>query len=96
MNPEAAGALVGHYDGITYIDSRGDGRYIISNSKDQSIKLWDLRVFSPADAVAKSKNHLCYGNWDYRWDEVPKRCKLIIINDFLYRTHCFRLLYSSL
>lgn len=73
VNPEAAGALVGHYDGITYIDSRGDGRYIISNSKDQSIKLWDLRVFSPADAVAKSKNHLCYGNWDYRWDEVPKR-----------------------
>lgn len=72
-SPEPAGVLVGHYDGITYIDSRNDGRYIISNSKDQSIKLWDLRVFSPADAENKVKDHLSYGNWDYRWDEVPKR-----------------------
>lgn len=73
VNPESAGVLVGHYDGITYIDSRNDGRYIISNSKDQSIKLWDLRVFSPADAETKVKDQLCYGNWDYRWDEVPKK-----------------------
>lgn len=75
MNPAPAGVLVGHYDGITYIDSRNDGRYIISNSKDQSIKLWDLRVFSPSDAESKARNHLSYGNWDYRWDEVPKRCE---------------------
>ncbi|XP_055545588.1 DDB1- and CUL4-associated factor 11 [Wyeomyia smithii] len=72
-NPEPAGVLVGHYDGITYIDSRNDGRYIISNSKDQSIKLWDLRVFSPSDAETKIRDLLSYGSWDYRWDEVPKR-----------------------
>lgn len=72
-SPEPAGVLVGHFDGITYIDSRNDGRYIISNSKDQSIKLWDLRVFSPSDAEAKVKDQLSCGNWDYRWDEVPKR-----------------------
>ncbi|XP_058815307.1 DDB1- and CUL4-associated factor 11 [Topomyia yanbarensis] len=73
VNPEPAGVLVGHVDGITYIDSRNDGRYIISNSKDQSIKLWDLRVFSPPDAEMKVRDHLCFANWDYRWDEVPKR-----------------------
>ncbi|XP_055590653.1 DDB1- and CUL4-associated factor 11 [Uranotaenia lowii] len=72
-NPAPVGSLVGHYDGITYIDSRNDGRHIISNSKDQSIKLWDLRVFSPSDAEAKAKDHLSYGRWDYRWDDVPKR-----------------------
>ena len=38
------GVMVGHLDGITHIDSKGDGRYFISNSKDQSIKLWDLRT----------------------------------------------------
>jgi len=38
-----AGILRGHLDGITYIDSKNDGRYFISNSKDQSIKLWDIR-----------------------------------------------------
>lgn len=73
VHPESVGALIGHFDGITYIDSRNDGRYIISNSKDQSIKLWDLRVFSPADAETKMKDQLCYSNWDYRWDEVPKK-----------------------
>jgi len=29
------GVLAGHTDGITYIDTRGDGRFILSNSKDQ-------------------------------------------------------------
>ncbi|XP_050899281.1 LEC14B protein-like [Lathyrus oleraceus] len=37
-----AGVLMGHLEGITFIDTRGDGRYFISNGKDQTIKLWDL------------------------------------------------------
>lgn len=37
----------GHLDGITYIDPRNDGRYLLSNSRDQSIKIWDLRHPSP-------------------------------------------------
>lgn len=37
-NPEASGMLLGHIDGITYIDSKNDGRYLLSNSKDQSRK----------------------------------------------------------
>lgn len=43
---KAAGIMTGHLEGITFIDSRGDGRYFISNSKDQSIKLWDVRKMS--------------------------------------------------
>lgn len=38
-----AGVLVGHMEGITFIDSRGDGRYFITNGKDQTTKLWDIR-----------------------------------------------------
>ncbi|KAK2734297.1 hypothetical protein FQN55_002845 [Onygenales sp. PD_40] len=38
-----AGAFLGHTEGISYIDSKGDGRYVLSNGKDQSMKLWDLR-----------------------------------------------------
>jgi WD repeat-containing protein 23 len=38
-----ASAFVGHTEGLTYIDSKGDGRYILSNGKDQIMKLWDLR-----------------------------------------------------
>lgn len=38
------GAFVGHIEGITYIDSKGDGRYVLSNAKEQSMKLWDVRM----------------------------------------------------
>src|SRR5436190_2093459 len=43
-NGREAGAFVGHTEGLTYIDSKGDGRYILSNGKDQTMKLWDLRM----------------------------------------------------
>ena len=39
-----AGAFVGHIEGLTYIDSKGDGRYLLSNGKDQSMKLWDQKM----------------------------------------------------
>ena len=54
-DPVPVGILAGHVDGVTYIDPRGDGRHLITNSKDQSIKLWDLRVFSPPDAVDETR-----------------------------------------
>eukprot|EP01124_Arcella_intermedia_P015185 TRINITY_DN216_c1_g3_i1.p1 TRINITY_DN216_c1_g3~~TRINITY_DN216_c1_g3_i1.p1 ORF type:complete len:474 (+),score=62.65 TRINITY_DN216_c1_g3_i1:177-1424(+) len=45
------GLLTGHNDGITFIDPKGDGTYLISNSKDQKIKLWDIRKMKdPSDA----------------------------------------------
>ncbi|KAL6532289.1 L14B [Orobanche gracilis] len=43
---KAAGVLMGHLEGITFIDTRGDGRYFISNGKDQATKLWDIRKMS--------------------------------------------------
>ncbi len=38
-----AGVFMGHTEGLTYVDSKGDGRYVLSNAKDQTMKLWDLR-----------------------------------------------------
>ncbi len=40
------GSFEGHAGGITSVDSRDDF-YVVTNSKDQSIKLWDLRKMSP-------------------------------------------------
>lgn len=71
-NPLPVGVLAGHRDGIAYLDSRGDGRYIISNSKDQTIKLWDIRQFSPSSYIQKNKKSLRHNSWDYRWEKVPK------------------------
>ncbi|RDW77419.1 hypothetical protein BP6252_05472 [Coleophoma cylindrospora] len=63
-----AGAFVGHIEGLTYIDSKGDGRYILSNGKDQSMKLWDLRmVMSPSDFTALRPSRRIESHFDYRW-----------------------------
>ena len=38
-----SGVLIGHTEGITNVSAKGDGRYVISNGKDQALRLWDLR-----------------------------------------------------
>lgn len=45
------GVLPGHSEGITFIDTKDDGTYLISNGKDQTIKLWDLRKMKNASDV---------------------------------------------
>lgn len=72
-NPKPVGVLAGHMDGITFIDSRGDGRHLISNSKDQSIKLWDVRIFSAPSAAENTLRAVHDQTWDYRWQEVPRK-----------------------
>lgn len=66
------GILAGHMDGITFIHPRGDGKHLISNSKDQSIKLWDVRVFSSKSAAKNTLEAVQDQTWDYRWQGVPK------------------------
>ena len=51
-----SGVLIGHTEGITYVSAKGDGRYVISNGKDQILRLWDLRMMrstSEFEAVAR-------------------------------------------
>ncbi len=43
------GILAGHLDGLTYIDPRGDGRYLITNSKDQVSWVVLLQIMSFAN-----------------------------------------------
>ncbi|EYU43868.1 hypothetical protein ABFS82_07G022200 [Erythranthe guttata] len=69
---QAAGVLVGHLEGVTFIDTRGDGRYLISNGKDQAIKLWDIRKMSSNVNYTPKRR---YGEWDYRWMEYPEQAR---------------------
>ncbi|RFU74584.1 wd repeat [Trichoderma arundinaceum] len=66
-----AGAFLGHIEGLTYIDSKGDGRYILSNGKDQSMKLWDLRMAMSTDRfrTVYKDNSSRVDRFDYRQDE---------------------------
>lgn len=67
-----SGVLTGHLEGITFIDSHGDGHYLISNGKDQTIKLWDIRKMSSNNRGVATPR---YVEWDYRWMEYPSHLR---------------------
>ncbi|GMR54158.1 hypothetical protein PMAYCL1PPCAC_24353, partial [Pristionchus mayeri] len=75
LDPSAAGepigTFAGHRDGVTSIDTRGDGRYVLTNSKDQTIKIWDMRRFSSYDAINNTRAAVARQDWDYRWQPCP-------------------------
>eukprot|EP00210_Caulerpa_lentillifera_P005138 g4910.t1 len=67
-----AGALIGHTEGLTHLDSKKDGRYLISNAKDQTIKLWDLRKMSSTIPSPRLLDPpLPQFFWDYRTSQYP-------------------------
>lgn len=56
------------WQGITHLNAKGDGRCFISNCKDQTIKLWDVRmgVRSEQQAAAAGTQRIATWDWDYR------------------------------
>lgn len=58
------GIFYGHVCGLTCVNSKEDDRYFISNSKDQTIKLWDIRKSST------DKKSVTMHDYDYRYSSV--------------------------
>lgn len=80
-----AGVFLGHTEGLTYVDSKGDGRYVLSNAKDQTAKLWDLRkMISKEKADGIDPDRYTTG-FEYRsnhfdhddWRPHPHDCSLV-------------------
>ena len=80
-----AGVFMGHTEGLTYVDSKGDGRYVLSNGKDQTMKLWDLRKMVPTERASRLDPSRYTTSFDYRfmaYDEKdyephPHDCSLV-------------------
>ena len=62
-----AGCLPGHMEGITFVAAKGDGRYVISNGKDQTLKLWDIRKMMERSAFERLPKKDFQSGFDYRW-----------------------------
>lgn len=66
------GVLIGHREGITYLSSKGNGLNLISNGKDQCIKLWDIRkLLSPGESRDFIRSHQYQMGFDYRMGRYP-------------------------
>ncbi|OWA51865.1 DDB1- and CUL4-associated factor 11 [Hypsibius exemplaris] len=72
--PKACGLFLGHKHGIVYLDPHSDGRHLLSNSKDQLLKIWDLRCLSPADGLDEAKRAVGENRWDYRYRMKDRIC----------------------
>ena len=66
----AAGAFVGHSEGITHVASKGDGVYVASNGKDQLLKVWDIRKMVSIERMETMQMPVGSG-FDYRWGSYP-------------------------
>ncbi|THC99275.1 hypothetical protein EYZ11_001274 [Aspergillus tanneri] len=66
-----AGVFMGHTEGLTYVDSKGDGRYVISNGKDQTMKLWDLRKLMTTAKFDTLDIGRYTSGFDYRFESYP-------------------------
>ncbi|OCF34893.1 hypothetical protein I316_03440 [Kwoniella heveanensis BCC8398] len=73
-----SGVLVGATEGITYTAPKGDGRYIVVNSKDQAARLYDLRKMrswsefeDEGDAVS------CWGQDHFDFVQVLNRAESV-------------------
>jgi len=62
-----AGVFMGHTEGLTYVDSKGDGRYVLSNGKDQMMKLWDLRKMMTTAKFDRIDPNKYSTGFDYRF-----------------------------
>lgn len=58
---------MGHTEGITYVSAKGDGRYVISNGKDQKLRLWDLRKMRSNHDLEAVEDDFYGTNFDYRF-----------------------------
>ena len=67
-----AGVFMGHTEGLTYVDSKGDGRYVLSNGKDQTMKLWDLRKMMSTEIASTIKPGRLRTPFDYRFMTYPE------------------------
>jgi len=67
----AVGVCIGHTEGITHVDARKDGRYFISNGKDQQVKLWDVRCMRSHTEARGLQRFRSPFRWDYRMNQYP-------------------------
>lgn len=91
---EPSGVLIGHTKGITYVSAKGDGRYVISNGKDQALRLWDLRKMRSSQEYESVKcDRHGVDTFDYRYMS-PRYLKSIYpahpmdCSVMTYRGHC--------
>eukprot|EP00171_Calliarthron_tuberculosum_P017287 IDg17287t1 len=60
--------FVGHVEGLAHVSSKNDNRFLLTQGKDQCIKLWDVRKATSSDNPSPPPKNR---SWDYRFQPYP-------------------------
>lgn len=71
-NHRSCGVFVGHRHGLTCVSTKDDGRFLLSNGKDQFIKLWDARKCTSTDNLSSVNAPPRDFSFDYRMESCPR------------------------
>ncbi len=66
-----AGVLLGHQEGVTHVASKGDSCYLVSNGKDQLLKVWDIRKMRSQSEIRDMPSLKRVRGFDYRYMRYP-------------------------
>ncbi|KAI6182621.1 Transcription initiation factor IIE subunit alpha [Aphelenchoides bicaudatus] len=77
VKQDLLGFLLDIETALLFIDSRGDDRYFLSNSKDQTIKVWDIRHFATEEGIESTRDSVRKQQWDYRWQTPEPNIKTL-------------------
>ena len=78
---KACGVFAGHQRGITFVSSKNDGRFFISNGKDHMIKLWDARKCMSNNDISSVK----LAPRDSNFDDTTNTCPGLMNLEGRYR-----------
>lgn len=70
---QPCGIFIGHHQGLTHVSTKNDGRFFLSNGKDQYIKLWDARKTTPSNELRQVQRPPSDRNFDYRFHNACVR-----------------------
>lgn len=67
--------LPGHTDTVTGLELSPDGCYLLSNAMDNSLRIWDVRPYAPADRCLK-----VFSGHTHNFEKVLILKKYIVLN----------------
>ena len=87
-----SGVLIGHTEGITNVSAKGDGRYVISNGKDQALRLWDLRKMrTNAEYEDVVDAYYSIHGYDYRYPRPRFHSLFALVSHFCHHRMYFQI-----
>ena len=93
--PQVSTVMKGHIDSVTCLNLSPDGNFVLSNSMDNTVRMWDVRPFAPANRCIKAfvgaqhnfEKNLIRCCWSPQGTKVSNGTMLLMINPIIIESN---------